>query len=148
MLTLEASMCQKSQSRRKQSLLGIQFASVQGCIRSAITSSIGLCLILVLVNMCDLLFSIKCRCLVEPGTENEVSKCSYPTCMEIRRLSVRNNKPFDCKHLLMARDTILSDSLRRYLTILQLWKMAHWNLSLKQGIKSLLKFLGIIFGFQ
>ena len=120
MQTLEGIMHRRSQAqRRKPPLLGTQFASVQGCIRSAITNSIGLWLLLMPLSISVLLFSINCRCLVEPGTENEVSKCSYPNCMENRRLSVRNNTSFDCKHLVMARDTILGDSLGRYETILQ-----------------------------
>ena len=123
MWTLEAIMCQKSKPKRRRHLkLGTQFVLVQGYTLSAITSSIGLWLISMVLNISVLLFSINCRCLVEPGTENEVSKCSFPACMELRRLSVRNKKPFDCKHLVMARDTILGDSLRRYLNILQLWR--------------------------
>ena len=41
-------------------------------------------------------------CFVEPS--EEVSKCSFSTCMENRRLAVRNNQPFTCKHLGSVKD--------------------------------------------
>ena len=34
-----------------------------------------------------------------------MSKCSFSTCMENRRLAVRNNKEFTCKHLKTAFDS-------------------------------------------
>ena len=44
----------------------------------------------------------------------EVSKCSYSDCMENRRVAVRNNREFNCKHLQTARDHILASSVKRY----------------------------------
>ena len=50
---------------------------------------------------------------VEPSDE-EVSKCSFSTCIENRRLAVRNDEQFDCKHLQSAREHILEKSLKGY----------------------------------
>ena len=52
---------------------------------------------------------------MEPVEDSaEVSKCSYSTCMENRRLAVKNNVEFRCKHLQTARDHILASSVKRY----------------------------------
>ena len=53
------------------------------------------------------------RCLVELETEEMVSKCSYSTCMENRRLAVRNEVAFDCKHLQSVSDSLRAKTVER-----------------------------------
>ena len=65
------------------------------------------------------------RCMVEPGNDTSVSKCSFATCMANRQLSVKNNTPFSCKHLDDVLESLDAGTVERYehfnLTGLQCW---------------------------
>ena len=57
--------------------------------------------------------SLHYRCLVEPGDDEVVSKCSFPGCMENRRLAILNREEFTCKHLSALKKSMLDGSVQR-----------------------------------
>ena len=65
------------------------------------------------INMLETIFRAFTRCMVVPAADGEVSMCSYKTCMEKRRLAVRNDQQFDCKHLQTVKDNLEADRIER-----------------------------------
>ena len=53
----------------------------------------------------------KCRCMVEPGAGPAVNKCSFKSCMANRQLAVKNQVPFQCKHLDEVESSIQTDTV-------------------------------------
>ena len=50
---------------------------------------------------------------MQPGIGDIVSMCSYPECMQKRRLAVRNQHKFNCKHLSIAKESNDANTVER-----------------------------------